>query len=78
MNIIGVGKLLEAMRAGMASTRAKFVRLWSLQGAFRRSLGAIWGRLAAFGQKNRLGRAVLAIGRKVGEFSHSLGHGRSC
>ena len=73
MNIIGVDKLLEAMRAAMASARAKFVRRWSLQGAFRRSLGAIWGRLAAFGQKNRLGRAILAVGREVGEFSHSLG-----
>ena len=60
MNIIGVDKLLEAMRAVMASARSKSVRRWSLQGAFRRSLGAIRHRLAAIRQKNRLGQAVLA------------------
>ena len=60
MKIMGVGKLLEAMRAAMASARSKSVRLWSLQGAFRRSQGAIWGRMPASRQKNSLGRAVPA------------------
>jgi hypothetical protein len=46
------------MRA-MALARSKSARALRLQGAFRRSLGAIWGRIAAFSAKNRLDAAVL-------------------
>jgi transposase len=51
MNIIGVDKLLEVMRAAMAAARSKSVRHWSPQGAFRQSQGAIWRRIAAFSPK---------------------------
>jgi hypothetical protein len=58
MNIMGVDKLLEAMRAVTASARSNFARVRWLQDAFRRSQGAIWLRIAAICQKNRLGAAV--------------------
>ena len=61
MNIIGVDKLLEAMRAVMASARSKSARLWSLQDAYRWPRGAIWRRMAVIGQKSRFGRAVLTV-----------------
>lgn len=73
MNIIGVDKLLEAMRAAMAKSRSNFARAQRLQGAFGRSLGAIWGRIAQLDLKNRLVGAVLANWREAREFSHSLG-----
>ena len=60
MKIIGVDKLLEAMRAAMASARSNSARARRLQGAFRRSQGAIWRRIPALLKKNRLERAVLA------------------
>ena len=61
MNIIGVDKLMEAMRAAMASARSNSARLWSPQNTIRWSQGAIWRRIAALTQKNHLGRAVLVI-----------------
>ena len=60
MNIIGVDKLLEAMRAVMAKPRSKSARARWLQGACRRSQGAIWRRIVAFARKNRLVGAVPA------------------
>lgn len=60
MNIIGVDKLLEAMRAVMAKPRSNFARLWRLQGAFRRSQGAIWRQIAESARKIRPGSAVAA------------------
>lgn len=60
MNIIGVDKLLEAIRAAMAPARSKSVRVRWLQGALRRSQGAIWARMLAISQKNHLARTVLA------------------
>ena len=61
MNIIGVDKLLEAMRAVVAKPYSKSARLWWLQGVFRRSQDAIWCRIAAHSRNNRIGGAVLAI-----------------
>jgi transposase len=61
MNIIGVGKLLEVMRAAMASARSHSARAQWLKRAFRRSQGAIWRQIPALLQKNRLDRAVPAI-----------------
>ena len=61
MKIIGVDKLLKAMRAVMASARSKSVRFWSPQDTIRRSQAAIWCRIPALLQKNRLDRAVLVI-----------------
>jgi hypothetical protein len=58
MTLIGVDKLLEVMRA-MALARSKTAHASRLQGAFRRSLGAICVRIAAFSTKNRLDAAVL-------------------
>mgnify|MGYP003429644192 CR=1 FL=1 len=60
MNIIGVDKLLEAMRAVMAKARSKSARAHLLQDAIRGSQGAIWDRIAAKARKNRLGATVLA------------------
>jgi hypothetical protein len=61
MKIIGVDKLLKAMRAVMASARSKSVRFWSPQDTIRRSQAAIRCRIPALLQKNRLDRAVLVI-----------------
>jgi hypothetical protein len=60
MNIIGVDKLLEEIRAAMASAHLKSVRLWSPQDTIRRLQGAIWRGIAAFSQKTRPSRAVPA------------------
>jgi transposase len=60
MNIIGVDKLLEAIRAVMAAVRSNFARLWSTQDTIWRSQGAIWRRIAAFSQQNRPCHAVPA------------------
>ena len=60
MNIIGVDKLLEAIRAVMGKPRSNIARLRWLQGVFRRSQGAIWRRIAAHSQNNRIGGAVQA------------------
>jgi transposase len=60
LNIIGVDKLLEVMRAVMAKARSTSVRARWLQGAFGRSQGAIWRRISAFSRKIQLGGAVLA------------------
>jgi transposase len=59
MNIIGVGKFLEAMRAAIAKARSKSVRARWLQGAFRRSQDAFWRWIAAFSEKNPPYRAIL-------------------
>ena len=59
MNIIGAGKLLEAIRAVMAKPRSNFARVRWLQDAFRRSQGAIWRGTAAIPLKNRFGGAVV-------------------
>jgi hypothetical protein len=61
MNIMGVDKLLEAMRAVMAKPRSKSPRLRRLLCAFRRSQGAIWDRIIACHGKTGLGAAVPAI-----------------
>jgi len=60
MNIMGVDKLLEAMRAVMAKPRSRSARVRWLEDASRRSQGAIWRRIAALARKNPLGGAVLA------------------
>jgi len=59
MNLIGVDKLLETMRAAMALARSKSMRARWLQGGFRRSRGAIWRRITAHRQKSPLGGAVM-------------------
>ena len=54
MNIMGVGKFLEAMRAVMARIRASLVLAAWLLGALRRLQDAIWRFLAAIRLKIRL------------------------
>ena len=60
MNIIGAGKLMEAIRAAMASARSNSARLWSPQDTIRRSQGAIWHRSPRSPIKNPPSRAVPA------------------
>jgi hypothetical protein len=61
MALMGVDKLLKAMRAVMAKLRSKFARAGWLQGVLRRSLGAIWHRITEPTKKNGLGCFVPAI-----------------
>jgi hypothetical protein len=61
MNIMGVDKLLEAMRAAMAKARWNLARARQLQGAFWRPQDAVWRQLAALPRKNRAGGAALVI-----------------
>ena len=60
MKIIGVDKLLEAMRAVMAKPRSNLACVRWLQNALRRSQSAIWHRTAVPVRKNPPGGAVLA------------------
>ena len=60
MNIIGVGKLLEAIRAVKAKSHSNFACVRWLQGAVGRPQEAIWSQIAVLPHNNRLGRAVLA------------------
>jgi hypothetical protein len=60
MNILGVDKLREAMRAMMAKSRSTFARVRGLQDAFRRLQEEIWSRIAGFARKNRSDGAVMA------------------
>lgn len=59
MNIMGAGKLREAMQAVMATSHSNSARARWLQGASRRSQGAIWRQIAAICRKSRLSRAAL-------------------
>ena len=61
MNIMGVGKFLEAMRVVMARIRASLVLAAWLLAALRRLQDAIWRFLAAIRPDSRLGWAVPAI-----------------
>lgn len=60
MNILGVGKLREAMRAVMAKSCSTLARVRWLLDAFRRLQEASWSRIAGFARKNRSDRAVVA------------------
>ena len=60
MNIMGVDKLMQAMRAVMALPRSNFERPGWLQDAFRRRQGTIWRWIAEINPKERLGDVVLA------------------
>ena len=51
MNILGVGGLLQAMRARMARMRSKSVRANTLQDLLRCSVGLIWCSRTAGGEK---------------------------
>jgi len=61
MNIMGVDKLLEAIRAVMAKARSIFARVRRLWGALRSSLAATWCQMTVMLPKIRLGRTVPAI-----------------
>ena len=61
MTIIGVGNLLEAIRAVMARSRSKSARGEGIQNALRSVQDAIWRRLASICQKIRLRSAVTVI-----------------
>ena len=51
MRILGVGSLLQAMRARMARARSKSVRADTLQDFVRRFVGLIWCSRTAGGEK---------------------------
>ena len=61
MNIIGAGKLREAIQAVMAVPRSNFARAGWLHDRLRRSLDAIRARSRAIRQEIRLSPAVPAI-----------------
>lgn len=59
MNIMGVEKLLEAMRAVMAKSRSNFARAWWLQSSSRWSQSAIWRLMTTPAPNNPSSGAVL-------------------
>ena len=58
MNIMGVDKLLEAMRAVMAKARSIFARVRLLLDDLRTSPAAIWADMVVFSREMSRDRAV--------------------